>query len=221
MLTVLYSVKGGQGCSVTTGLLALSGDPNIVAVDATGDLALVLGVNDAHLVGLTEALLHDGPVGQLPIEHLPSGPDFVAVGQAELTDITDQQWHDLAERLADDDRHYIVDTGTGPARTMTAAADECLLVTRYCFLAFRATIRTRLRRDGVIGIVEPGRPLGRSDAERVIGASIVLELPYAPEISRAVDAGLLFVERLPAIARRALRQRDPAWADNSDDRTAT
>ena len=45
-------------------------------------------------------------------------------------------------------------------------------------------------------LCQVGAPLGRTDVERTVGARVVAEIAVDPQVSRAVDAGLL-TTRLP------------------------
>lgn len=215
VLTVLLSVKGGQGCSVATGMLALSAQPNAVAIDASGDLGVVLGLGESPTAGLLEALLAHGPIRQLPVARLSKGLDFVSIGSGRFDDVPEKRWVELAHYLVKDPRHFIVDAGTGPSQAMARLADEALLVTRRCFLALRRAACSSVRMTGVVIVNEPGRVLSRTDVERAVRTPVVFEIPVLPEISRAVDAGLLTMSRLPAAAKRALHR----GRHDSDSRT--
>jgi hypothetical protein len=55
----------------------------------------------------------------------------------------------------------------------------------------------------VVLITEPGRSLGATDIERVIGAPVVATLELSAAVARTVDAGLLATGRLPdGVARQ-------------------
>jgi hypothetical protein len=90
------------------------------------------------------------------------------------------------------------------AWAVAAGADHSLLVIRPCYLALRRALDVPLRPSGVVLVTEPGRALGRSDVEAVLGVPVCSEVPWEPAIARAVDAGLL-ASRLPRALDRAVR----------------
>jgi hypothetical protein len=106
------------------------------------------------------------------------------------------------------DATVVVDCGVPrvgtPAWAVAAGAGRSLLVLRPCYLALRRAAETPLRPSSVVLVVEPGRALGRSDVEAVLGVPVAAEIPWDPTIARAVDAGLL-ASRLPRPLRRALQ----------------
>ena len=78
----------------------------------------------------------------------------------------------LAALLAADPRQVVVDCGTAPdgaARTVAAAADRSVLVTRACFLALRRAVSSPLRPTEVVLVAEPSRSLTRHDVESRAG----------------------------------------------------
>ena len=112
--------------------------------------------------------------------------------------------------LAQGTRPVVVDCGTVSGRgaageVVALAAASSLLVTRPCFVALQRLLSITPRPTGVVVVREPGRVLGRSDVERVVGAPVVAELETDPVVARAVDAGLLNVTRLPRTLAKGLR----------------
>lgn len=65
-----------------------------------------------------------------------------------------------------------------------------VLVIRACYLALRRAVSKDDRPDLAVFIPEPGRALGRDDIERALGCKVI-EAPWDPAVSRAVDAGIL------------------------------
>jgi hypothetical protein len=87
---------------------------------------------------------------------------------------------------------------------VAAAASASLLVLRPCYLSLRRALQAPMRPSGVILVSEPGRSLGRSDVEDVLGVPVRAVVGIDPAVARAVDAGLL-ATRLPRGLERALR----------------
>jgi len=68
----------------------------------------------------------------------------------------------------------------------------------------RRAIAAPLRPSGCVLVNEPGRVLGRSDVEDLLGVPVRAEIDVEQSVARAVDAGLL-PGRLPKGLERALR----------------
>ena len=202
MLTVCFTAKGGQGCSTVAAMLAVLN--GAVIVDTAGDMPAVLGLPDPDGPGLTDALISGSPLHDIaPHVQDNGGIALLPRGSHGADDVPGHRWSELAEVLASDARGWVLDAGTGPARTAAASADRALLVSRYCYLALRRAVHLTPRSTGLVTIREHGRSLDRHDLERLLGVPVVADLPWAPEIARAVDAGLL-TDRLPRVARQAL-----------------
>ena len=78
-----------------------------------------------------------------------------------------------------------------------------VLVTRACYLSLRRLPAQVRRPTEVALVVEPGRALGRTDVEAVVGSPVRMRIPLDPAIARAVDAGLL-ARRAPRALLRAV-----------------
>lgn len=133
------------------------------------------------------------PAAGIPATAMPAGAD----GRAEV----------LAAVLAADPRPVVADCGclpSGPGLAVAAAASQSLLVLRPCYLSLRRALKAPIRPSGVILVSEPGRSLGRSDVEEVLGVAVRAVITVDPAVARAVDAGLL-PTRLPRGLERALR----------------
>jgi hypothetical protein len=193
MLTVCYGAKGGQGCSTVAALLAMTrNEVGRVLVDTGGDLPAVLGIPDKDEPGLYDVLRSDAPVTSL-VNHVSfhGRLGFVTAGGGEAGDVPEARWRELADALVANPGHWIVDAGTGPARAMLDVADHAMVVTRYCYLALRAAHRLGLRATGAVTIREEGRALTQVEVERIVGAPVVADIPWTPDVARSVDAGLL------------------------------
>jgi hypothetical protein len=115
----------------------------------------------------------------------------------------------LATLLDRGPRPVVVDCGQAAepaAAAVVSAAPRSLLVIRSCFLALRRARGSPLRPSEVVLVREPGRALGRSDVEDVIGAPVRAEVEVDPAVARAVDAGLLASRRLPRSLEWGLRR---------------
>lgn len=213
VLIACWSTKGGVGTTVVACSLALTlaeREPaGVVVADLAGDVPAALGLPDVGGPGLAGWLKAGDEV---PTDALPRLEVDVAPGLALLPRgpgrLRDRRAGVLAAVLEQGARTVVADCGTRPtgARAAVAAvASRSLLVTRPCYLALRRSVATGHRPTGVVLVREPGRVLGRSDVERVIGAPVVAEVEVDPSVARAVDAGLLASRRLPWGLQRALR----------------
>lgn len=212
MLIALWSVKGGSGTTVVSvalaGMLARQSSAGSLLADFGGDVPAVLGMAEPAGPGLGEWLASGSEVpadalsrleisGPRGLRVLPSGSDAVAApGRAEV----------LTAILAADPRPVVADCGApvGPGLVLAAAASASLLVLRPCYLSLRRAVQAPLRPSAVILVSEPGRSLGRSDVEGVLGVPVRAVVGIDPAIARAVDAGLL-ASRPPRGLERALR----------------
>jgi MinD-like ATPase involved in chromosome partitioning or flagellar assembly len=213
VLIACWSAKGGVGTTVVATCLAMNlaqrGAVGAVLADLAGDAPAALGLADVESPGLAGWLQagDDVPTDALSrlevdvapgLTLLPRGPGQLRERRAEV----------LAAVLERSARPVVADCGShlvGARATVATAASRSLLVTRPCYLALRHTIAAALRPTGVVLVREPGRVLGRSDVERVVGAPVVAEVEVDPAVARAVDAGLLANPRLPRALERALR----------------
>lgn len=100
--------------------------------------------------------------------------------------------------------NIVVDAGTEQV-----SADIRYLVTKGCYLALRRAVGRGVSCDGIILVSEVGRALGANDVGRAIGAPVICSIPYAPEISRLVDAGLL-ANRIPSVFDVLRNEMNPA-----------
>lgn len=212
MLIACWSAKGGSGTTVVSvalaGLLARPSPEGALLADLDGDIPAVLGLPEPTGPGLGEWLASGNGVpadalarlevpGPAGLRILPTGAAGAPAGRAEV----------LAAVLAADPRPVVADCGSGPTGAglaVAAAASSSLLVLRPCYLSLRRALRAPLRPSGVILVSEPGRSLGRSDVEDVLGVPVKAVVNVDPAVARAVDAGLL-PTRLPRGLERALR----------------
>lgn len=213
MLIACWSAKGGSGTTVVSvalaASLARSSPSGALLADLGGDVPAVLGLPEPSGPGLGEWLASGDAVPADALRRLEvAAPAGVAVlcagsdpssapGRAEV----------LAAVLAADPRPVVVDCGSaqhGAGLTIAASASTSLLVLRPCYLSLRDAVRAPVRPSGIILVREPGRSLGRSDVEEVVGAPVRAEIDVDPAIARAVDAGL-WPLRLSRSVQRALR----------------
>lgn len=99
-------------------------------------------------------------------------------------------------------RLVVTDLGTVSDEEEVPAGRR-LLVTRPCYLALRAAMRSSLRPDGIVLLDEPGRSLTARDVSECLGVPIVATVPVDPAIARTVDAGLL-ASRVPTMLADAV-----------------
>lgn len=215
MLVACWSVKGGAGTTVVATALAVvlarSSPGGAVLADLAGDAPAVLGLADPGDPGLA-GWLRAGP--EVPADALTrleldvgGGLVLLPSGSIPVTGGSDRG-EVLAGLLAADRRPVVVDCGrldrSEAAVAIAGGATHSLLVTRACYLALRRVTAAPVRPSGVVLVTEPGRALGRSDVEQVVGAPVRVEIAVDPAIARAVDAGV-FAARLPRGLERALR----------------
>ena len=215
MLISCWSAKGGVGTTVVATALALvlarSSPSGAVLADVAGDAAAVLGLADPGDPGLAGWLAAGADVPADALARLEldvgNGLSLLPSGSTPITGTSDRG-DVLAGLLASDGRVVVADCGrldrSDVAVALAAGATQSLLVTRACYLALRRAGMAAVRPSGVILVTEPGRALGRSDVEQVVGAPVRAEIALDPAIARAVDAGVLSA-RLPRGLERALR----------------
>ncbi len=213
MLTACWSVKGGSGTTVVSATLALllarTSPSGALAVDLAGDLPTVLGMREPGGLGARDWLeagpdVSDDALTRLAVD-AGCGLRVVPRGTAAV-----------GGDGADGDRLALALAGPGPtvvdcgsqlddaALAVAAAAPLSLLVLRPCYLALRRAVAAPIRPSAVVLVGEPGRSLGASDVEDVLGVPVRVQIPYDIAIARAVDAGVLG-SRLPRALERALR----------------
>lgn len=206
MLTICWAAKGGSGTTVFATAKALASPSPAMLIDLAGDVMAALGLPDPDGPGIHDWLGSESPAERLSkLEH--EATDRLSVIPAGERDaVGERRWFELAAHLRLDERHVIVDAGTGrPPDALLAAADEALLVTRACYLSLRLAVADGIVPTGVVLVEEPGRSLRAADIEASLGAPVVSTALLDPAITRAVDAGLL-VSRLPSGWRRQLRR---------------
>ena len=213
MLVACWSSKGGAGTTVVAAALALvlgrSRSDGALLADLAGDAPAALGLVDPDNPGLA-GWLRAGP--DVPPDALHRievhAADGLALLHRGVGPLEPERADVLARLLASDGRAVVADCGTEPsgaALTVAAGATRSLLVTRACFLSLHRAVSLALRPSGIVLLNEPGRALGRVDVERTVGAPVVAEVAVDPQVSRAVDAGLL-TSRLPrSLARDVAR----------------
>jgi hypothetical protein len=179
-----YSPKGGQGCSTTAALRALT-------LSEQGKDVLLLVDHDQFpmMCAILNAQVAPGRIAADVSPHL-------------MVMAADTRWYahehegDIDDVLFD---HVIIDGGVHTTEPTLSEDTQRVLVVRNCYLAMRASVY--LTPDRVILVLEPGRALCAQDVEQVLPvAAPITVLPYDLAISRAVDAGLLSA-RIPKAAR--------------------
>ena len=217
MLISMWSVKGGQGTSVTAALAALRASHGrsepVRLVDLGRDQPAIFGtseVTDAGLARWTQSDLGTEALGRDLVELAPN-LSLLPRGSLQLSP---RRAGELVEWLRAEGTTTVVDAGTldrdhaegftdSLHQKIIAESDQSILVTRACYLALRRTVNPPVRPTGVVLVAEAGRALTRSDCERAIGAPVVATVAIDPDTARAVDAGMLRT-RVPNQALRSL-----------------
>jgi hypothetical protein len=222
LLTLCWSAKGGSGTTVVAAGIALAASAPTLLIDLAGGLPVALGLPEPAGPGIADWLAANAPPARLTILELaltssvsllPAGHD---ARSGELSgddhDAHGARWRELAERLAAERRHVVVDAGSRPLpAALVGRATHSLLVTRNCFLALHAAVGHAARPSGAVLVEEPGRKLDVVDVEHSLGVPVVAVVLVDPAVARAVDAGLLLA-RLPTTLRRALAPLSAARA---------
>jgi hypothetical protein len=224
MLTVCYSVKGGQGCTTVAAGLALAGRP-VMVVDTAGDVPAVLGVPEPTGLGVLDVLSSRRPVRveALRAVAVDAGPaGVVPRGGSPTGSVPGERWRELAEVLVGDDAVWVLDAGTGPAwRAAVVSGVRVLLVIRNCYLALRRAVQAPVRPSAVVLVEEPGRALGSRDVGAVLAGVPLITVAGDPAVTRAINAGLLvappraWAEAWPGSACRTGLASAPAGADRA------
>lgn len=219
MVVSCWSAKGGSGTTVVAVALAVvlgrESPSGSVLVDLRGDAPTVLGVPEPEGPGLGDWIAASPSVGPEAIgrlEHpVTDGVRLIPRGRRSPTDPARAEC--CGARFATDTRPVVLDLGRISGsddpedlarRTLVDCAAISLLVIRPCFLSLRRALSLPLRPTGIVLVEEPGRALGRTDVEDVLGAPVVATVTVDAAVARAVDAGLL-ASRLPSGLGRALR----------------
>ncbi len=202
MITVIYAHKAGQGVTTiaaTLAILTARAGRRTLLVDTGTDLAAVLGINEPDRPGLGDYLTNTTITLPDIVTPITENLDLITRGN-HASELTAATYGLLTGGLG----HYdTVTIDAIPAATeWVRHADARVLVTRPCYLALRHAT-SHPRPDHLVVITEPGRALTPADIETVIGTPVTATVPYAPDISRAVDAGLL-TTRPPRSLTRAL-----------------
>ncbi len=214
MFISCWSAKGGSGTTVVAATLALllaRSEGEALLVDLAGDAPAVLGLPEPAGPGVAEWLRAvDAPVGGLAGIEVAAGSGLALapLGAGSLRDVPVERAVLLASLLSRDRRPVVVDCGSRPSGVrgeLAGAATTSLLVIRPCYLALRRAVALALRPTAVVLVDEPGRSLGRSDVEAVLGVPVSAVVALDPAVARAVDAGLL-ASRVPRSLARALRR---------------
>jgi MinD-like ATPase involved in chromosome partitioning or flagellar assembly len=224
LLISCWSAKGGVGTTVVAASLGLvlgkRSPGGAVLADLAGDLPLVLGLRDLAPDGpglagwlAAGAAVPADALGrlELPVAAglglLPRGAGPLPGARAEV----------LVALLESGNRPVVADCGVlrrrdglddgeggDAAEAVARAATRSLLVTRPCYLALERARRLAWPPSGVVLVREPGHRCGRADVEQAAGAPVVAVVESDPDVSRAVDSGLL-ADRLPGSLVRGLR----------------
>lgn len=209
MLVIMSSVKGGVGTSVTSAALALllsrdtsrttylvdigGGDqPDILGLPAISDgLGTWLSAPDRRLsdlaVGVTDTL-RLVPTGDRPF---PAKSSWMAPLALALDDLRSTA-------------NVVVDAGQlDTTDHLDPLADRRLMVMRPCYVALRHVVTAVNRWNGLVLVRPPDRVLTTRDVASVCDMPLAAEITMTPDVSRAVDAGVLR-SRLPSGLMRSL-----------------
>ena len=203
MITAIYAHKPGQGVTTIAAALATliaNAGRRTLLVDTSTDLPAVLGINEhPDQRGLADYLT-DTTVTLSDIA-TPVTTNLDLITRADPAPVLNASTFGLLTGALDHYDTVIIDAGT-TAPEWVRHSTARVLVTRPCYLALRHATGKR-RPDYLAVITEPGRALNTADIEAAIGTPVTVTIGHAPDIRRAVDAGLLTM-RLPRTLARAL-----------------
>lgn len=175
--------------------MALCSPRESLLVDLCGDQPAILGQPDGAL-GISDWLVAGEDAAPDALQRLERAVsptvNLLCVGTESQPPM--ERADLLVSLLANDPRNVIIDAGTQDAplaATICAAAEQCSLVLRPCYLALRRAKQHQGRSTGVILLQEPGRSLRSLDVSEVLDLALVAEIQWDPAVARAVDAGLL------------------------------
>ncbi len=182
MIVHLYSLKGGQGCSVTAALMML-GSTNTLLVDRAphSDQEAILGLAPSDYWDDGEPVNIGNDGNQVCRVHDDMEDPFLAGHDHVIVDHSLWDWT----------------TESGWSRQR----HRMLMVIRNDYLSVRRAVAHIIKPDGIIVVAEPGRALQSADIEHALDAPVLINVNIDPTIARSVDAGLL-VTRTPGIAIR-------------------
>jgi len=172
-----------------------------VAALAADVLALVdaLGSGAVHLVGhsfgglVSRAAVLDDPSSFRSLVLMGSGPAALTGPRAATLPF-------MKAILDEGGLHAVWEA----SQSLPAAKQQPPEVLAFLKKRFLAHHPLALHGMGDALVTEPDRALTRTDVEDVLGVPVRAEVPWAPAIARAVDAGLL-TTRLPRVLARAIR----------------
>jgi hypothetical protein len=178
-IITLIGARGGQGTSTTAAALASS-----LAIDSPVSLLAHDPLCMASLLGSPPPMPSSAPVEVSPGLAL-SGLD------GPRRPVT------------------VIDAGTAASDYLDEEGERYAVVRGPCYLALATLISLPdLHLDGVVLIVEPGRALDAQDVAAVLDVPVVSTIPFTPEVSRSIDAGLLAIKVPRVNAFRSLED----WA---------
>jgi hypothetical protein len=222
LLISCWSAKGGVGTTVIAASLGLvlgkRSPGGAVLADLAGDLPFVLGLRDLASDGPGPGLAGWLAAGaSVPADALGRLEVPVVAGVGLLRRGRGPLPRDRAEVLVAlfeaGSRAVVADCGVlgcldddagDAAEVVARAATRSLLVTRPCHVALERVRRLTWPPSGVVLVREPGHRCRRADVEDAAGAPVVAVVESDPDVSRAVDGGLL-ADRLPGALVRGLR----------------
>lgn len=202
MFVILSSVKGGVGTSVTSAALALllsrdTSRPTYLVDLGGGDQSDILGL-PAITDGMTNWLSSpDRRLADLAVD-VTDTLKLIAPGDTALP--AESSWMTPVSLALDDLRsssHVVIDAGRLDTTThLDPLADRRLMVMRPCYVGLRHVVNTVKHWDGLVLVRPPDRVLTTSDVANVCDLPVAAEINMTPDVSRAVDAGVLR-SRLP------------------------
>jgi MinD superfamily P-loop ATPase len=206
MISVCWAAKGGSGTTVVAASMAIAANAPTLLIDLAGDVPAVLGITEPDGPGVFDWLASEAPPARLGALELRVDGQTSVLACGRVTSVAPERWTELVTWLRAERRDVVIDAGSSgrPPPAVLRAADHALLVTRPCYLALRAAMRSQARPTGIVLVDEPGRALRPRDVEASLGAPVVAHVLLDPAIARAVDAGLLLA-RLPSAFRHAVR----------------
>lgn len=209
MFIIVSSVKGGVGTSVTSAALAIllsrdSSRPTYLIDLGGGDQPDILG-----LPAISDGLTHwfTSPDRRLADLAVPVTDTLRLVAPGDGSLPVDESWMAPLALALDEltsRANVVIDAGQLDTSThLDSLADRRLMVMRPCYVGLRHVVSAVNHWDGLVLVRPPDRVLTTRDVASVCEMPLAAEIDMTPDVSRAVDAGVLR-SRLPHTLVKAL-----------------
>ena len=163
--------KGGVGTSTISACLA-------IGLAQTGKKVLLVDMSKrGDCFALTGVSLTSGIV-----ESFVDGMSMTHIATSPLASGVDKSYD-----------HVIYDAGTNGLQDYAVSGNVYrLAIAPNAYTALRNMTTIVRGYDAMVSVITEGNALNAKDVEQVMGLTALAQMPIKPEISRAIDAGMLF-----------------------------